>query len=464
MRMEKQFRLSDPGLVAACGLAWILAGLLPALYFFRFLYADGAYFFLQILEQQAVFFPAEGRAATYVLTQWPAPVAIAAGCSDIRWLAGCFGAGLMLTPAILHGASLWLLLRKGWEAQAVVYLAMVFLLMGFGGLCIVTDSHTPTALFLLTLVGAVSFAPEHGRSWLPLLAAGLLSWVLYEFWAFYAVGMGIILGWRLWPRWPGLSRQVRTAGVLALLVFAASAGIHAWRLSHASDNPNQSSLLQMLHGTTYPVYLALITAWFLGVCAHVGWATRFRDRSQPGWIPSSRARLWVLGVSFALLLILCAIQHPTMIRYSYPFRTLNLILPLAYGGWLMAVARGGETARMPAGGRALLVWMTLALIASETWMTAGWREYQAWAGEVSRVEPGVVHVDQPPATPMAQAWIYPWSHSAQSFLAQALWFGRVRAVGCDPGAGWDPYGPGHEESLRQIAEHHGVQWELENRE
>lgn len=464
MNQELQSGRSESRLVLACWLAWLLAGTLPALYFFRFLYADGAYFFLRILEGRSVFFPAEGRAATYVLTQWPAPVAIAAGCADIRGLAWLFGAGLMLTPALFHGVSLGLLLRKGLRLQAMVYLVLVFLLMGFSGLCIVTDSHTPAALFLLALVWTVSFEPERIRSWVPLVALGALSLFLYEFWAFYAAGLLMVLVWRIWPRWPGLPRRARFAAVAALAMFAASAGIQAWRLAHSSDNPNQASLLQMLHGTTYPAYLALIAAWFAGVCGHTWLEEKFGSSPMPRMLLSARARRWILGAAFVLLAGLCAIQHATMIRYSYPFRTLNLILPLVYAGWLMLVSGSGKPTRIPAGGRGMLVALTVWLVANEAWMTLGWREYQSWAGDVRRTDPASIHVAQPPATRMAQTWIFPWSHSPQSFLSQALRYRRVDGVAYDPGAKWRPYGPGHEEELRQIAGEYGVQWEPDDRE
>ena len=52
-----------------------------------------------------------------------------------------------------------------------------------------------------------------------------------------------------------------------------------------------------------------------------------------------RSRSWRLFLRF---------EHHTMIRYSYPFRTLNLILPLMYSGWLVLVfpeGRGGATPR-----------------------------------------------------------------------------------------------------------------------
>lgn len=455
---EKKLGLNDSGLVAACVLAWIIAGLLPALFYCRFLYADGAYFFLQILERGSFFFPAEGRQITSLLTQWPVAWGIAAGCADIGFLARCFGAGLMLMPAVLHGVAILLLLRRGLKLQAAVYVMMLWLMMGYGGLCIVTDSHTPTAVFLLAVVLVATSVPGRMGSWLALAAIGALSFCLYEFWAFYSIGLLVLLVWRLRPRWSDLPVCARLAGLGTLCIFAASGAVNAWRLLHSSANPNQASLLQMMYGTSYPVYLALITAWFLGVCGHFWLEPGFRGRQLPRILLSARARIWMLGVSFALLMVLSALQHHTMIRYSYPFRTLNLILPLVFVGWLMSISGRGELARIPAGGRKLLVLLTVCLVASEIWMTAGWREYQAWAGDVPRTEGGSIFVALPPATPMAQAWIYPWSHSAQSFLAQAIRSGSVQGIAYDPGATWNPYGPGHEAALRQIASEYGIKW------
>jgi hypothetical protein len=453
-----KIRLGDSGLALVCWLAWIVVGLLPALFGGRYFYADGAYFFLQILERHSVFFPAEGRAVTYILTQWPAALAAAAGCTDIGFLSRCFGAGLMLVPAGLHGAAIMILLQRGLKMQAAAYVMMLWLMMGYGGLCIVTDSHTPAALFLLAVVLVASSVPERSGPWLALIVIGALSFYLYEFWAFYAIGLLLLLAWRLRPRWSGMSVRARLAGFGTLCVFTASGAVNAWRLLHSSANPNQVSLLQMLRGTTYPIYLALITTWFLGVCLHFMLETRFRGRPLPGILLSGRARIWVLGVSFALLSVLSGLQHNTMIRYSYPFRTLNLILPLVYAGWLILATGRGESARIPAGGRGLLLLLTVCLVANENWMTSGWREYQAWAGDVPHMAGGRAYAAQSPATPMARAWIFPWSHSAQSFVAQSVRSGSVKVIAYDPGAGWDPYGPDHEELLRSIAARYGIGW------
>ena len=100
--------------------------------------------------------------------------------------------------------------------------------------------------------------------------------------------------------------------------------------------------------------------------------------------------------------------------------------------------------------------MTSWLLANENWNTIGWRKYQDWAGEMQGAETESFYVSQPPETPLAQTWIYPWSHSAQSFLSQALWAEKVNGIGYDPGAGWDPYGPGNETRILKIAERHGI--------
>jgi len=159
---------------------------------------------------------------------------------------------------------------------------------------------------------------------------------------------------------------------------------------------------------------------------------------------------------------LCAIQHHTMVRYSYPFRTLNLILPLIYVGWLLVGMGHGSPTRIPIGGRRLLILMTICLVASEIWMTVGWREYHAWAGDVVHDEGESIYVEHSPSISMAQVWIYPWSHSAHSFLEQAIRSGSVNGVAYDPNAGWDPYGPGHIGSLRLIAATYGIEWEYRN--
>ncbi|MDD4872387.1 MAG: hypothetical protein PHR77_17685 [Kiritimatiellae bacterium] len=456
---REPYWLRGSWLMITCWAAWIIIGLLPALFFFRFFYADGAYFFMYILEHHSVNFAAEGRAATYLLTQWPTVLALSAGCLDIRWLAWCFGAGYILPLALLHGLFIFILLRRGMHLQALVYIVMLWLMMGYSELFMITDLHTPTAIFMLAVVLVTTFVPEKIGSWLALTVIGALSFALYEFWAFYSCVLLMLLTWRIWPRWSGMSISSRVIGLGTMLIFAASVAINTWRLLHSSDNPNQASLLSMLSWTTYPVYLVLITSWFVGVCGHFWLEMKFKGRPLPRILLSGRSRLWILGIFFALLTVLCAIQHATMVRYSYPFRTLNLILPLIYCVWLVLVTREGSATPVLPGGRGLLVLLTMWLLVNETWMTAGWREYQAWAGDVSRVAGGSIYTAQPPSTSIAKAWIFPWTHSAHSFLSQAIRFRSVKGVGYDPSARWNPYGPGHEDRILFIANKYGIQVE-----
>lgn len=454
------YEMSDWRLVLACWLAWIFAGLLPDLYFYKFLYADGAYFLMYILEHQSVNIAAQGREFTYILTQWPVVLAAKAGLTDIQWLAWCFGAGYIVPLALVHGLSIFLLLRRGMLLQALVYVVMLWLIMSYSGLFMITDLHIPTALFLLSVVLSATLVPERVWAWLILAAIGILSFALYEFWAFYSCVLMVLLTWRIWLRRAGLSAAARFLYLGTMLIFAASMALNAWRLMHSGDNPNQSSLLSMLSWrSTYPVYLFLITAWFLGVCGHFWLETRFKGGVLPWILLSSRARLWMLGLSFALLTILCIIQHNTMIRYSYPFRTLSLILPMIYCFWLVFVTRDEHSMALPPGGRTLLVLLTIWLLGNQAWMTAGWRDYQAWAGDIKREVGAPFYVAQPPSTAMAKAWIFPWTHSSHSFLSQALRSGGAKGVNYDPGAGWKPYGPGHEDQLLSIANRYGIKVE-----
>lgn len=461
MRLSWKFEMNDSRMVLACWLAWIVAGLLPDLFFYKFLYADGAYFLMYILEHQLVNIAAQGREVTYILTQWPVVLAAKAGLTDIQWLAWCFGAGYIIPMGLLHGLSIYLLLRRGMLVQAIVYVVMLWLIMGYSGLFMITDLHTPTALFLLSAVLSITFVPERVWAWLMLAVIGILSFALYEFWAFYSCILIALLTWRIWPRWSGLPAGAKLLYLGTMLVFVASMAINTWRLLNSGDNPNQSSLLSMLSlKSTYPVYLSLITAWFLGVCGHFWIEARFKGRILPRILLSSRSRLWIMGLSFGLLAIICAIQHNTMIRYSYPFRTLSLILPLIYCPWLVLVTKANDEPRiLPPGGRGLLVLLTIWLLVNQAWMTAAWRDYQAWAGDVQRAEVETIYVAQPPSTTMAKAWIFPWNHSSHSFLSQALRSQSVKGVNYDPGAGWDPYGPGHEDQIMSIANRYGIKVE-----
>lgn len=456
MKYRWKCGMNDSSLILACWLAWIVLGLLPALFFFRFFYADGAYFFMYILEHQSVNFAAVGRSVTYILTQWPVVLATKEGCTNIQLLAWLFGAGYMFPLVLLHGFSIFLFLRRGMHMQAAVYIIMLWLIMGYSGLFFITDLHTPTALFLCAVVVTITSVTERLSPWPVLATIGALSWQLYEFWAFYSCALLILLTWRIWPRWSGLTPGIRAACLGTMLVFASSMVINTWRLMHSSGNPNQASLLSMLSWTTYPVYLFLISSWFLGICGHFWLEIKFKGRLLPRILLSGRSRLWILGISFAFLAVLCAIQHNTMVRYSYPFRTLSLILPLIYCVWLIVVTVEGQATPVPSGGRWLLVLLTMWSLINETWMTAGWRKYQAWAGDVSPVV-GSIYTAQRPSTSIAKAWIFPWTHSSHSFVSQAVRFRKVKGVGYDPSAEWDPYGPSHKDRILSIAGKYAIQ-------
>ena len=119
--------------LAGLWLLWFVAGLLPAWFSFRYLYADGAAYLIEIIHRHFFFFPWNGRQAAQVLDQWPAVLAVLAGVRNIRCIAGSLGAGMMFMPVLIHGLALGLLLRRGRGGAAAVYLAMLWLLQLYAG-------------------------------------------------------------------------------------------------------------------------------------------------------------------------------------------------------------------------------------------------------------------------------------------------------------------------------------------
>jgi hypothetical protein len=440
---------------------WLLFGLLPALLGFRFLYGDGAFYLLQILEHRAFFLPTDVRQSAQILTQWPALGAIELGCTDLRLLARCLGAGMMLVPVLLHAVAILILLRRGRSLQAVVYLIMLWLLTLFSSLMVTSESHVAVAVFLLAVVVALGESRFGFWSWTSLLAIALISFRLYEFWFFYAGALAALLGWRLKARLASMHRLERCLGGSLLLILLASMAYNASNLMAPGPHEDRGSLLQMLWGTTLPVYVAVISAWFAGLCAHAWLHACPPEARIVRLLPSARTRWLALLIALAAIMAvaLSGIQHNTMIRYSYPFRTLNLVLPMVYLVWLVCSNAPTRTSRALPGIRTLLAALTVSLLVQEIQMTSGWRNYQRWVGAVPPRQAGAVHAAMPPAGTLAAVWTYPWTQSSQSFLAQALRSGAVNGISYDPGAVWDPYGPTQEQRLESLARAHGVRWE-----
>ena len=444
--------------LAGLWLLWFAAGLLPAWCSFRFLYADGAAYLIEILHRRFFFFPWPGREWAEVLEQWPAVLAVALGVRDFRFIAGGLGAGMMFMPALIHATALGLLLRRKWNGSAAVYLVMLWLLQLYSGLMSVAESHGAAALFLLAGVMACTDRPSGKVHWLALGFAGLISLWLYEFWFFYAALLSLVLGWKLKREWILLDRGGRVVAVAACGLMLASVVVNLLHLL-GSDNPNRASFMQMLTGTTVPVYLALITGWFLGLCGHVWLSCGRCPAGWSRWLPPAKVRHGALLASLLALLALSTVQFDTLVRYSYPFRVLNLALPVIFVAWLAVAGVRGSVREWPAGLRLLLVVLTAALLIHETRLTLSWNRYQEWVARVPAGDVGAPFFAQPPDTRLAQTWMYPWAHSAHSFEVQALRKGRVGAVGFDPSAGWNPYGPGHADVLRAVADGCGIVWE-----
>jgi hypothetical protein len=434
--------------------AWLLAGLFPALLAGRFLYADGAAYLIEIATSGHFNFPWNGRQVAQVLDQWPAVLALWAGVRDLRFVTYALGCGMMLMPVLLHGIGLMLLIRAGWSLPATVYTIMWFLLAIFTNLMSVAESHVSAAVCCLGLVVAVSGRPAGLSGWLVLGVIALMSFALYEFWFFYAALLCLILINRLWFDWNKAGGFEKVTASFVVLLMTGSSTVNLLRLLGSSDNPNRNSFLDMLYGTTMPIYLLLIGGWFGFLCLHLFLLSR-PELSMSRFLPREKVRTVLLVTSLLLLMVVSAIQHPTMVRYSYPFRVLNLMLPLLFGVWLW-LGRGRLDQPAPPVLRPVLIILLAFLLIYETRSTWGWRKYMAWEANVEPIVGGGLFVPNPPHNTLAQIWIYPWTQPAVSFLAQALNDGQFRAIGYDPSVVFQPYGPGYENEWRLFSKRFGI--------
>jgi hypothetical protein len=361
---------------------------------------------------------------------------------------------MMLMPVFFHGASLAVLIRAGQRMPSAVYIIMWFLLAMYTNLMSVAESHVSAAVCCLGLVVAISGRPAGLSGWLVLGGIGLMSFALYEFWFFYAALLCLILINRLWFDWNKAGGFEKVTASIVVLLMAGSSTVNLLRLLGSSGNPNRNSFLDMLYGTTMPIYLLLIGGWFGFVCLHLFLLSR-PELSMSRFLPREKTRSFLLVTSLLLLMVLSAIQHPTMVRYSYPFRVLNLILPLMFGVWFWLV-RGRIDQPAPPVLRPVVIILLAFLLIYETRSTWGWRKYMAWEANVEPIVGGGLFVPNPPHNTLAQIWIYPWTQPAVSFLAQALNDGQVRAIGYDPSIDYQPYGPRFEEEWRSIGKRFAI--------
>jgi hypothetical protein len=140
------------------------------------LYADGTFFLLRILSDDALFVANPGRTFVTVLTQLPMLMAMRAGVQDRDILIHLHSAGLTLLPSLAWAAALWLQRRGRLYWVFLTMWAATYLVSGFFAIGEFNTTYALVALAAALLLTARVHLPRAGL----VLATALVLLRSYE--------------------------------------------------------------------------------------------------------------------------------------------------------------------------------------------------------------------------------------------------------------------------------------------
>ena len=214
-RIERIAAWSVIGLVVASAVHGTVA--------LRGLYADGAYYFWAMLQNEGYFLFDPARGFAQFVTQIPAVVAIAAGVDDVGILAVLQSAGVAGAPTLLWAGALALLVGHRMFWPMVVVFAAVFLNSGF-----VAIGEYTVLYGLVAVAVALLVRPRFGvASALALLVIAVLTLRTYEAAVYLAPLLAVLalVRWRQLRDEPvATGRRVTLIASAGLFVFAAVLG------------------------------------------------------------------------------------------------------------------------------------------------------------------------------------------------------------------------------------------------
>ena len=151
------------------------------------LYADGAAFFVAILESGKVDVAGHtlARVGHHVMTQVAATAAMKCGISSVRHLSWLYGIGLFYLPWFAYMLASLLFIRSKMILEAILVTMIYCLLTCFTSFFIISESHLGASLFVLTLATIVTCDLKRWPARMALLFLWLLSLSAYEFWAIF---------------------------------------------------------------------------------------------------------------------------------------------------------------------------------------------------------------------------------------------------------------------------------------
>lgn len=365
--------------------------------------ADGSYYLVRILGDQAVFGP-DARLFTNAVRQAPVLASAQLGLSDTQLLTLAHGTGQLLLPAVVWSMAVLLARADRLVFSAVSMTAAVCAASTW----YFSVSESVLAVPLTVLVAVLLWRPD---AWGPHHAAlGATASVVLVAGYETAVATGLLLaGWAGWRAAAARTRMDRSGSVLVSAAASASVLVGVVGLQDPSEAPSGQAflyvLVSLMPGSMY-VGLA-------GITLVVG-----------GSLFSSGTPRRVAITAGALLIVTAALVYEGTVTAAYEARagaTLASIVLLLFLWWnwrnkrsIDTETRWGEEPLLPLFSVvAVGVLLTPALLASADWA----RSLDAFRAALTRTD-GVALADEVlPAE--RQDVLYDWTSSSLSLIVRS---------------------------------------------
>lgn len=286
----------------------------------RFLYADGSFFLINMLQNGGFWVFDAPRAFAQYTTQLPLALALWADLRDIEWQRLLFGLGLYL-PFILSLALCLFLIRDRWRLALV--LSGICIGFGPGFTFIVSEAHVHAAVFWMSIA---CLEGAHRR----LRYAGLL--MFFSFWSLRLYESQMFLAWVLIglmsiSLYKSQDKLIRLTLGGAIFLQTLGVALAFYSYLHPRDPANANgfkfTLLRVLESNLHlPIFAGLLLA-----CAVVSLAPR-----------SKRVLSFIIfGLFSAILPAAFYWMWPQMLQVesSLDGRVFQLFAPFFCGGLLI---------------------------------------------------------------------------------------------------------------------------------